>query len=69
MKDWNVNDPKSPNYIKNRSHWKEGDTYHTIPMECLPQEILDMYAWYLENYDTIQATIAEPSEPDPGIIK
>ena len=42
-------------------------TYHTIPLNYLPQEIQDMYAWYLENYDTIQAAIAEPSEPsEPG---
>ncbi len=28
-------------------------TYHTIPLECLPQEIQSLYAWYLENYDMI----------------
>lgn len=37
--DWNQNDSTQPGYIKNRTHWVEGSTYHTLDDNFIPETI------------------------------
>lgn len=37
--DWNQNDSTQPDYIKNRTHWIEGSTYHTLSDNFIPETI------------------------------
>lgn len=37
--DWNQNDSTQPDYIKNRTHWVEGSTYHTLDDNFIPETI------------------------------
>lgn len=37
--DWNQNDSTQPDYIKNRTHWIEGSTYHTLNDNFIPETI------------------------------
>ena len=37
--DWNQNDSTQPDYIKNRTHWVEGSTYHTLNEKFIPDTI------------------------------
>lgn len=37
--DWNQNDSTQPDYIKNRTHWVEGSTYHTLNDNFIPETI------------------------------
>lgn len=37
--DWNENDPSSPNYVKNRTHWVDGDKVHKLDEKFIPDTI------------------------------
>ena len=38
--DWNQNDKNDPAYVKNRTHWIDGEVIHKLPEVFLPESVV-----------------------------